>query len=330
MWRWLSGLVLIAVLSIVAVHFKMQQMVQQPLAISHTQLFTLNKGSSYSSLLRHAEQQQWIASSWPYKLYGKLNPGVTRVKAGTYQLSPELSFEQLLTMLVSGKEYQFKITFVEGTTFKEWLALLANNPHLEQTITAKNWLQLQPHFPDVTHPEGMFFPDTYKFTKGTSDLSILQQANQRMRQELADSWQQRAEDLPYESPYQALIMASIIEKETAVLAEQPLISAVFVNRLRKGMRLQTDPTIIYGLGERYTGDITYANIREKTAYNTYQINGLPPTPIAMPGKTALDASVNPASSDYLYFVSKGNGEHIFSKNLADHNRAVDKYQRGKP
>ncbi|QDP01138.1 endolytic transglycosylase MltG [Thalassotalea sp. PS06] len=330
MWRWITGLVLIGAVCVAGLYIKVQQSVQQPLALSNPQLYTLAKGSSFHSLLQHAQQQSWVDSVWLIKLYGKLNSDLTKVKAGTYQLTPDMTFYQLLNLLVNGKEHQFKITFVEGTTFKEWLMQMANNPNLRHTLKGKSWEQIQELFPGAMHPEGMFFPDTYKFSKNTRDISILKQAFNRMQKELADSWERRATGLPYDNAYQALIMASIIEKETAVVAEQPLISAVFVNRLRKGMRLQTDPTIIYGLGDRYTGDITYANIREKTAYNTYQINGLPPTPIAMPGKTALDASVNPADSEYLYFVSKNNGEHIFSKNLADHNRAVDKYQRGKP
>ncbi|WP_394173173.1 endolytic transglycosylase MltG [Thalassotalea litorea] len=329
MWRWITGLFLLGMIAIAGLYVKVQQSVQQPLNISQTHLYTLNKGSSYHSLLKHAEQHQWIDSVWALKLYGKLNPDLTQVKAGTYQLQSSFTFSQLLALLVKGKEHQFKITFVEGSTFKEWLVMLTKHPHVKHTLNDTSWEQMQHHFPGAMHPEGLFFPDTYTFPQGTDDISILRQAYARMQKELEDSWQKRAKGLPYDNAYQALIMASIIEKETAVIAEQPLISAVFVNRLRKRMRLQTDPTIIYGLGERYNGDITYANIREKTAYNTYQINGLPPTPIAMPGKSALDASVQPADSNYLYFVSKGNGEHIFSTNLADHNRAVDKYQRGK-
>jgi len=255
---------------------------------------------------------------------------MSQIKTGTFKIAADITLKELLQLLVLGKEHQFTITFVEGSTFKQWLEQLAEQPQLTHQLSGKSIKQIAQLFDiNQTNPEGWFFPDTYAFTKGTSDLTILMWAHIEMQKHLNILWQQRAESLPYKSQYQALIMASIIEKETSVVDEMTVISSVFVNRLRKKMRLQTDPTVIYGLGDRYQGDIKRVHLKEKTAYNTYRINGLPPTPIAMPGILALQAVLNPEATDFLYFVSMGNGKHIFTSNLKDHNAAVAKYQLGK-
>ncbi|TRX56649.1 endolytic transglycosylase MltG [Thalassomonas sp. M1454] len=303
--------------------------VEQTLPIAQS-FYTIKSGTSFSHLINDFKRNGWIDSSVEYKIYGKLNPEQTKLKAGTYQLTADMNFIALLALFNAGVEHQFKITFVEGSTFKEWLVQLAETDNIKNTLADKSAKQILALLnSEYTHPEGIFFPDTYKFTAGTSDLDILRQAHKRMVKELEQVWQERDKGLPYKSSYDVLIMASLIEKETGQVFEQPMIASVFINRLAKKMRLQTDPTIIYGLGDRYTGDITYANIREKTAYNTYQINGMPPTPIAMPGLSALKASVHPDKTSLLYFVSKGNGEHHFSKTLREHNNAVNKYIRGK-
>lgn len=309
--------------------FYVHWQVNQAMPIKETQFYQLKPGKSFHHVLKDFKKNKWITSRVAYRLYSKLHPATTHVKSGMYQFQPNMSFLSALTLLTKGHEYQFKITFVEGTTFKEWQKKMAQAEHLISTLQGKSYSQVMANFSKkFTHPEGLFFPDTYAYTAGTTDVEILNKAYTRMSKELSLSWQQKAAKLPYKTPYEALIMASIIEKETGQIKEQPIISSVFYNRLKKRMRLQTDPTIIYGLGERYTGDITYANIREKTAYNTYQISGLPPTPIAMPGKSAIEASMHPANTSFLYFVSKGNGEHYFSKTLAEHNKAVRRYIKG--
>lgn len=300
---------------------------QQPLNITQTELFTISSGMSISQLTRSFVDKGWLNSRFWLRNYVRFTPHLTNLKVGTYQIKPEQSLLDVIELLVSGNEHQFQITFVEGSTIKEWLAQFKTAEHIKHTLVnmpisdISEQLGLQ-----KSNPEGLFFPDTYAYTANTSDVELLQRANKRLEQHLTEQWGKRQANLPYENAYQALIMASIIEKETGVLGEQKIIASVFVNRLRKKMRLQTDPTVIYGLGERYKGDITYKHLREKTAYNTYRINGLPPTPIAMPGLKAIEAALNPDNTNFLYFVSNGNGKHIFSTNLADHNKAVRLYQ----
>lgn len=330
MLRLLFAILFFALIIIGGVVYHVNNTVSSSLNIEHKQLYTLAQGKSYNHVLSDFKKLGFIDSRFTFRVHAKLNSDLINVKAGTYQLLPNMTMLQVLSLLTIGEEYQFKITFVEGSTFKEWLIQLAETEHIQSTLFDKTTEQILSLLESTyNHPEGLFFPDTYQFTANTKDIDILNLAYQRMTLELTASWQGRAKNLPYKSPYEVLIMASMVEKETAKISEQPLISAVFITRLAKKMRLQTDPTIIYGLGERYTGDITYANLREKTAYNTYRINGMPPTPIAMPGKSAIEASLHPANTPYLYFVSKGNGEHHFSTTLKQHNNAVNKYIRGK-
>lgn len=306
--------------------YQFDQALKTPLAIDKDSFLKIKPGSSISSFAKQLESEQWIPTRFWLRNYGRLFPHKANIKAGTYLISKNSTVAQLLVKLVEGKEHQFAITFIEGTRFKDALIILAEHPYIKQSVNDKSVKAIAKQIGiDATNPEGWLFPDTYAFTADTQDITLLKRAYANMQAQLNELWQHRADNLPYQTAYQALIMASIIEKETSYIAEQPIISSVFVNRLRKRMRLQTDPTVIYGLGERYQGDITRKHLREKTPYNTYRINGLPPTPIAMAGLSALKATLNPATSDYFYFVSGGDGKHVFSKTLSEHNRAVKRY-----
>lgn len=289
----------------------------------------ISPGSSISSLSKQLESEGWISNRFWLRNYGRFFPEKTNIKAGTYNIAINTSVLALLTQVVQGKEHQFSVTFIEGTRFSDAVRALQSHSQIKQSINNKSMAEIA-DLVGITHapngnPEGWLFPDTYAFTAGTSDITLLKRAYLKMQKKLSTLWDKRMSGLPYETPYQALIMASIIEKETSHIPEQGIISAVFINRLNKNMRLQTDPTVIYGLGDRYQGDITRAHLREKTAYNTYRINGLPPTPIAMAGLSALESALNPEESDYYYFVSQGNGQHTFSRSLKEHNLAVRAY-----
>jgi UPF0755 protein len=320
-------IILLALLGVIStLSYQFEQALHAPLAIDKNSFIKVKSGSSISAFAKELAQKEWIPTRFWLRNYGRLFPQKANIKAGTYLIAKGSTLAQLLTQLVEGKEHQFSVTLIEGTRFKDALTILAGHPYIRQTIKGQSIDVIAGKLGvDATNPEGWLFPDTYAFTADTLDITLLKRAYVNMQTQLNALWQNRADNLPYDTPYQALIMASIIEKETSYIAEQPIISSVFVNRLRKRMRLQTDPTVIYGLGDRYAGDITRAHLREKTAYNTYRINGLPPTPIAMAGLSALEATLNPVTSDYLYFVSGGDGKHVFSKTLAEHNLAVKRY-----
>lgn len=298
----------------------------QRLSISKPQQITIHSGTSLNGTLSLLMKKGWIDDNFAAKLIRHLHPELTQIKAGTYQLLPDMSLQDSLTLLVSGREFQFAITFVEGSRFSDWREILANTSELKQTINNLSEAEIAQQL-GLEHKqlEGLFLAETYHFTKGEVDIDILKRAHRKLDQTLTLAWEKRQADLPLASPYEALILASIIEKETAIDAERERIASVFINRLNKRMRLQTDPTVIYGMGERYNGRIRKADLREPTAYNTYVINGLPPTPIAMAGEASIYAALNPEQSTYLYFVASGQGGHVFSKTLTEHNRAVRAY-----
>jgi len=267
----------------------------------------------------------------PVLLYGwiRLSGQGRQLKAGSYEISGRPTPRELVAKLVRGEVAQRSVTLVEGLTFAQWRALLRAAPHLRPDSAALSDAALMARLgrPGL-HPEGRFFPDTYTYPKGSSDLALLKRALETMDQKLAAAWAMRAPDLPLRTPDEALILASIVEKETGRAAERAQIAGVFINRLRKGMLLQTDPTVIYGLGAAFDGNLRKRDLQTDTPYNTYTRAGLPPTPIAMPGQESLLAAVQPAQTDALYFVARGDGSSEFSATLEAHNRAVRRYQLG--
>lgn len=288
-------------------------------------LMTVKQGQTATQVLKQIAQVTDYQFSNIDKLLFKRYPSLLMLKAGEYKLQQGDSVFQVLSVIEKGVAVLHSIALVEGLTAKQWIQQLTENPlvdcrqfDLQQYVNHSQW--------NPAHIEGRLLPDTYRVSKNTKITELFDQAHLALSQYLHSAWQERSDNLPYQSPYQALIMASIIEKETGVASERPRISAVFVNRLRLGMRLQTDPTVIYGMGDTFDGNIRRADLRRPTPYNTYVIKGLPPTPIAMASRAAIDAALHPIESDELYFVSKGDGSHYFSTNLKQHNEAVYRYQ----
>lgn len=250
------------------------------------------------------------------------------IRTGVYRVEPGTTPQTLLALLVSGKVLQVEVRLIEGWTFRQWRAQLARHPDLEHVTgtLSEGELMARLGLPGYS-PEGMFLPDTYRMDKYATDLELLSRAAKAMQERLAKEWDAREDKLPYKNAYEALIMASIVEKETGIETDRPQVASVFVNRLRLGMRLQTDPTVIYGLGVRFDGNLRKVDLETDTPYNTYTRDGLPPTPIAMPGLASLQAALHPAQTPALYFVARGDGSSHFSMTLTEHNAAVNRYQR---
>jgi len=305
-----------------------QEFIATPLRISQgSVIYEVRRGASLAAVARDLEQAGMIDDARYLQWYGRYTGQANQIRAGEYRLSDDLMPDSLLALLVSGRSVTYSLTLLEGWNMRQVRAAVAGHEALAQTLQGVDDAQLMGllEMPGE-HPEGRFFPDTYQFTRGMSDLEFLRRALRTMDEELAAAWAERAGDVPLKTPYEALILASIVEKETGQADERPEIAGVFARRLRKGMRLQTDPTVIYGMGERYDGNIRRSDLEQDTPYNTYVHAGLPPTPICMPGRDALRAAVNPAPGDALYFVSRGDGSHVFSATLSEHNAAVKKYQ----
>lgn len=290
--------------------------------------FTIAPGSSLKSSMQQIETAGAPVNPFLMMVLAQLTGNSTKMKAGTYELKPGTTPTRLVRQLVRGEFAQESLTIIEGWTFKQMRQAIDAQPALKHDTAGWSDQELMAKISsDFKLPEGLFYPDTYLFAKNSSDLQIYKQAYNLMLKRLNEAWLARDPSLPYASPYEALIMASIVEKETGKKSERPMIAGVFVNRLKQGMLLQTDPTVIYGMGDRYKGYITKRDLLTDTPHNTYTRLGLPPTPIALPGEESLRAALNPAQTDALYFVSRGDGSSQFSSNLADHINAVNKYQR---
>lgn len=290
--------------------------------------FTLRQGSSLKGMARDMQQAGLLKQDWAFVWLARLLGKSAQLKAGRYALERPVSPLELLDILDKGLVVQGQVSVIEGWTFRQLRAALDANPDVvHDTLNLTDAEILRRLGAPENHPEGLFFPDTYNFASGSSDLAVLKSAYQTMQRHLQDTWAAREPDLPLQTPYQALILASIVEKETGAPGDRPMIAGVFVNRLRKGMLLQTDPTVIYGLGEKFDGNLRKRDLLADTAYNTYTRGGLTPTPIALPGMAALQATLHPAKTDALYFVARGDGSSQFSSNLAAHNRAVNQYQK---
>jgi len=296
--------------------------------VLNSSTFDVKRGDTLESVINHLRAQHINVNPFWFKLFSYRSNLDKKLKVGEYVLDKGATSADILALLDEGKTRQYTITFPEGWSFKKVFKAIQDNPNLQHTLTEEELTSIMAGIgSDKAHPEGLFFPDTYYFEKNSSDLELLKRAHDKMQRLLVAEWQKRDEDVPFETPYEALIMASIIEKETAAASERKKIAGVFSRRLKMGMRLQTDPTVIYGMGDKYRGNIRKSDLLKETPYNTYKINGLPPTPISMPGKEAIHAALHPEDGNALFFVARGNGKHAFSADYSTHEKYVALYQR---
>jgi UPF0755 protein len=329
MWSWIKRISLLALCLTLLAAAGLRWYAYSPLKLpADPAKFSIKPGSSLKSATRQIVESGVELKAWQFNLLGRLLGRAGAIKAGSYEINIGITPLALLDKLTAGDVARAEIVFVEGWTFRQLRAALNADADIRHDSVELGDAEIMKELDAAGRsPEGLFFPDTYVFGKGTSDLDILKRAYAAMDKRLQTIWLQRAPDLPYVNPYEALIMASVIEKETGQAGDRAMIAGVFVNRLRKGMMLQTDPSVIYGLGERFDGNLRKKDLRADTPHNTYTRAGLPPTPIAMPGLAALHAALNPAQTSALYFVARGDGTSEFSNTLAEHGRAVDRFQR---
>ncbi|MFK3873145.1 endolytic transglycosylase MltG [Pseudoalteromonas rhizosphaerae] len=324
MLRVIISIVLLALLVTGVGYQQLQATINSSLKAPANTLFEVKKGTGFNQLCQQWQAKKWLDGCLRYQILAKLDPTLTDLKAGLYQLNNATVLDNI-RQINQGKQVSFSFTIIEGQSLRDVLAAISKAQYLRQDLSLGELSQQI--VGSEQHLEGWLFPDTYYYHANDTTSSVLKRAHKIMRNVLDEAWQNRAADLPFKTAYEALIMASIIEKETGLASERPLIASVFTNRLNTKMRLQTDPTVIYGIGADFDGDIKRKDLTNHTPYNTYKINGLPPTPIAMPSKAAILAAVNPPESEYLYFVAKGDGSHQFSKTLKEHNKAVQDYLR---
>jgi UPF0755 protein len=326
--RLLNKFLMLVLLAIIAMAGWVIYFAKQPVNLPTTSYdLVLKHGSSLRGIAQQMVREGILAEPWTFIFLIRAQGLAGDIKAGNYELRAGMTNYDLFLMITDGITSQRSIVFIEGWTFAQVREALNRHEdvrHLSMPMTNEEILRQIGATENVA--EGLFFPDSYFFDSGMSDLDILKRAYETMQRKLAKAWEGRAPGLPYRTPYEALIMASIVEKETGLASERPMIASVFLNRLRIGMRLQTDPTVIYGLGETFDGNLRKRDLLQDNEYNTYTRSGLPPTPIAMPGMAAIEAALHPAQSKALYFVGKGDGSHAFSSSLHEHNRAVTRYQ----
>ncbi|WP_223502403.1 endolytic transglycosylase MltG [Pseudomonas sp. BF-R-24] len=307
--------------------WKIHSALVQPLNITQEQLLDVPKGTTPTRTLYRLEANGVIKDAFWLRVYWRFNLARQPLHSGEYRMQPGMTVEGLIDLWKRGEMVQYSLTLVEGWSFRQVRAALAREEKLEHSLDGLSDSQVMDKLGHTgIFPEGRFFPDTYRYVRGMSDVEVLKTAYDRLDEVLAKEWEKRAADTPYTEPYQALIMASLVEKETGVPQERGQIAGVFVRRMAIGMLLQTDPTVIYGLGDRYSGKLTRAHLKESTPYNTYMNAGLPPTPISMVGREAIHAALNPVDGNSLYFVARGDGTHVFSDDLDAHNNAVKEFQ----
>jgi UPF0755 protein len=302
--------------------------VQKPMRFSDAETsYVVERGASLKRVLNDFAVRGWITMPRVHEVWLRYND-LTKLQRGEYILTSDMSSTDAVKKIIAGEKLLRSIQFIEGKTFADNLQVLNRNSFVLHTIGDASHEEIMAQISsDIQHPEGWFFPDTYFFETGTTDIEILKLAYQRTQKVLAEEWGKKSAEAEVSTPYEALILASIIEKETGAAFERPMISGVFTRRLKQGMRLQTDPTVIYGLGPDFNGNLTRSHLRADTPYNTYTRKGLPPTPIANAGREAIAAALNPADGNTLFFVAKGDGTHHFSATLDEHNQAVRQYQR---